>query len=128
MYQQIGVRKVRIMVEAWNCYLHQRRLSHPLESFSHVPIQFHLSNLHPMNLCTVGNFSWIRYIWTIGILLRRGICGSFFLSFSRSQVVMKKSSNDTLFRSKNSALKLCKNNMNQKGKDIKKDFHFFSTV
>ena len=33
---------------------------------------------------------------------RRGICGSFFLSllFSRSQVIMKKSSNDTFFRSK----------------------------
>ena len=34
--------------------------------------------------------------------LKRGICGSFFLSlsFSRSQVVIKKLSNDTFFRSK----------------------------
>ena len=36
-------------------------------------------------------------------IYRRGICGSFFLSlsFSRSQVVMKKSSNDTFFLFKN---------------------------
>ena len=32
--------------------------------------------------------------------LRPGICGSFFLSFSRSKVVTNKSSNDTLFCSK----------------------------
>ena len=61
------------------------------------------------NLATYKSAIWglFLYLWlSIAKLYvteyRRGICGSLFLSlsFSRSQVVMKKSSNDTFFRVK----------------------------